>query len=520
MLLVSATLLAGFDAALANCDFRGQTVREGQGVQAFRESFVPIGKPCESQTRTCRLGKLTGGYPQSTCKSVRFVEPADKLPFRRSDVMLTIRLPKHYYNQPWYDLYNKFHANRIVWSYAGKELLQDPRVAGRIPVQCTLEYWVPANHPQRDQMSCLRKDSSGGVLGYAEHPVYKLRIPDTNTKAWRDYALTKAKELLFLGCGSFGQDVPAIMATTRNTRSFIGDGCHSEESETLYKSYKDSRPAASYPEFMKDSVLQYHNWLHTSIRSAAKELDSSFDVYFGGNTSAASPSHLEEDAWFLPTFDFVQGEVFGDFSHNSPSKTVAELTRYLNLKKTGDHPVVLTLRSDSVRTDNVAYLRRATMSTYSVGMVPIVPWTASALTDKPLAYFFGNPADFSDIYKTVRTWPRFFDDFNPSDAVQIITPGKTENASNSLRVSTGDLFAASRSRAGNNSLKAVFIVNWGNAGKSGWIDLKKSDFPREPNSMIQIGNPEPLRVSAQDNRTHYRYHFDSLPEWAILFHAE
>jgi hypothetical protein len=515
-LALASAALVGQSTSRADCNFYGQTVKEGQTVQAFKSAFVPSGKSCEAQTRTCRGGKMAGGYFHPSCSPVRSVKPTDTQPFLRSDVMLTVRLPKHYYLKPWFDVYNEYQANRIVWTYAGNELLQDARVSRKIPVQCALEYWVPMDHPQRNEMSCATTDKTGRSV-FAEHPVFKRRFPDTNTKVWRDYALEKANELVFLGCSSFVQDVPAIMAITRNTRSVIGDGCHSREGEDQFQTFKKKRPDATYPDFMKQSVIEYHDWLHKAIRATAKAYDPNFDVYFSGNTSAASPAHLQEDSWFFPYFDYLQAEVFGDFSHNNPQRTIAELARLLDVKDSRQHPVVLAVRSDTTRSDNVDYLRKTIISAYSFGMVPMIPWTANGLTDDPVNYYFGNPASFSDVFRTVRAWGNLLDGFYPSEQSQIIPPGNTTNASHSLRVSSDDIVATSRDSAAGAVAKGVFVVNWGAAGRSAWIDLKKSDFNTKPGVLMSLGESTPIKVTPEDNGDYYRYSFPSLPEWAILY---
>jgi hypothetical protein len=507
-------------SAHAACVLQGKEIKEGNSVQAFMDAYIPPGGTCVSQTRTCRGGKLTGGYFHPTCQTVPFVKQLGAGHFQRSDVMLSVRLSKHYYNQPWYDVFNQFHANRIVWTYAGEQLLQDPRVVDKIPVQCALEYWVPTGHLQRDQMSCQKKDSSGNLLGYAEHPVYKLRVPDTNTQAWRDFAAAKAKRLVFLGCGSFVQDVPAIMAVTRNTRGFIGDGCHSEESEALFKKFRRDHQDATYPDFMKHSVLEYHGWLHKVIRQAAEDYDPSYKISFAANTSAVTPAHIEEDRWFFPLFDFLQTEIFGDFSRNDVSKTMTELIRYLGAKDSKQSPTVLALRSDTTDPNNVNYLRRTTMSAYALGMVPIIPWTASALTNNPLNYFFADPKDFSDIYATIRTWPELFDNFAPGDVDSIVRPGKTFNSSRSLRTSSGDYLVTSRTHVGGGPSKAISVVNWtGNQGPA-WIDLKKSEHSRKPNRMLRLGDAKPVAIAAEDNGEYFRYNLGAAGEWMILFHSE
>lgn len=51
----------------ASCTFNGQTIQSGSSVTAYREDNVPPGSQCTSETRTCTNGTLSGSYTKSSC---------------------------------------------------------------------------------------------------------------------------------------------------------------------------------------------------------------------------------------------------------------------------------------------------------------------------------------------------------------------------------------------------------------------------------------------------------------------
>ncbi len=53
-------------AAPSACLFNGQTIGHGQSVAAYQNSSVPFGETCVQQTRTCNNGNLSGSYSYST----------------------------------------------------------------------------------------------------------------------------------------------------------------------------------------------------------------------------------------------------------------------------------------------------------------------------------------------------------------------------------------------------------------------------------------------------------------------
>jgi len=51
----------------ASCLFNGQTIADGQTVQAFSSSSVAYGSTCQAETRTCSQGTLSGNNSFATC---------------------------------------------------------------------------------------------------------------------------------------------------------------------------------------------------------------------------------------------------------------------------------------------------------------------------------------------------------------------------------------------------------------------------------------------------------------------
>lgn len=63
-------------AGAANCTFNGQTVASGGSVTAYQSNDVPHDQTCQSETRTCNNGTLSGSYAYPAC-IVSFSPAAD-----------------------------------------------------------------------------------------------------------------------------------------------------------------------------------------------------------------------------------------------------------------------------------------------------------------------------------------------------------------------------------------------------------------------------------------------------------
>lgn len=58
--------------AAASCSINGQTIASGQSIVTYQSSSVPYGETCASQTRVCTNGVLSGSYTSASCS----VQPA------------------------------------------------------------------------------------------------------------------------------------------------------------------------------------------------------------------------------------------------------------------------------------------------------------------------------------------------------------------------------------------------------------------------------------------------------------
>ncbi len=54
-------------APAANCTFNGNTVNHGSGVTAYQTASVPYGQACAGEARSCSNGTLSGSYPEASC---------------------------------------------------------------------------------------------------------------------------------------------------------------------------------------------------------------------------------------------------------------------------------------------------------------------------------------------------------------------------------------------------------------------------------------------------------------------
>lgn len=54
-------------SAVSSCAFNNQTIAHGQSVTAYQNASVDFGQTCQSQTRTCTNGSLSGNYLHASC---------------------------------------------------------------------------------------------------------------------------------------------------------------------------------------------------------------------------------------------------------------------------------------------------------------------------------------------------------------------------------------------------------------------------------------------------------------------
>jgi hypothetical protein len=410
----------------------------------------------------------------------------------------------------WQEPFDAFLSNRILWTYAGPAII--PEASSKsVPVQCSVEFWVPESQPDKEQMICTNpRGGYGGFKSDSAQTAGGLRRPDVNSPAWRAYQLKSVQRLISAGCTSFQQDVPLL-----NVQMLKAGGCHSDGSISGFREYlrrklsaaelaslgvvaidtfdyRNSSSAALknlYEEFQKESTGQYHGWLHKEAQNLAKR-----KVVFSGNVP---PEQLRGDAalWLKPHFDFLLSEL-----RATPAEMPERLREMVRLSEPFGRTSAVTFVSGDVMLN-----QRAIASAYALGLVPVAPWDVYIAPGAPR--FFGNAADFAPLFRMVRDNAALFDDFESRGDWYGEYGPVTPDAPSGYLITI-------RENARKTGHKVVHIVNW-NKGTATRVRLKREAFPVAPTMVITPANPKPTRVLASVAGDDYVYSLGDVA-WAML----
>jgi len=335
---------------------------------------------------------------------------------KRSDTPLSPR----FYRADWYETFSSFHSNRVVWTYAGPALIPEATQRG-IAVQCTVPYWVPQDHPQKERMVCI--DPQGNYAGPPSDALQGAspnRRPDFNSEEWRAYLLAELKTLVDQGCTSFQQDGPA-----GNALLVAYGGCYSDGSVVAFRDYLRPRYSAAelaalgvgavdtfnyrtqnlpalqsvFAQFQKEATAQYHRWLHDAVRAYARSRSPALVLPFSANLTIGQ-LRGGASSWLAPYFDFLISEVHGD---RDSTPDALRLMRAEMGMVPGVGAVTLA------RADGWLH-QRTIASAYALGLAALAPWDVYVSAGAPR--FFGEPADFAPLFALVRSNPLIFDDYD------------------------------------------------------------------------------------------------------------
>jgi hypothetical protein len=517
-------------------------------------------------SRTVRAGLIALGSAALLCAASRSALTQDAAPrldtpaassasgyLKRSDVVFSPR----FYRKDWKRAFDAFHANKIVWTYAGPQYIKETAGTG-ISVQCTFPFWVPATEPDVASMACMGKTGKPLTIELAGGT--KLTYADVNTKAWRKYQLTAAKALYDQGCRHFHQDDPTL-----NAGRLIAGGCNSVESIEARRRAEPSRKGSEAETIAaadRKLMVSYHAWLQQEIRDYAKIKGETGRLTFSGNLTN---HQLPRENWLLSSFDFLQSEIYAP-----AEKMRSELVRFAQITGSRAQPTIVAI----VNTDP-SVLRRAIPTAYALGLLPIAPW--DVYISPKLPRFYGTPQDYAHLYEFVRGNSRILDDYQEpvfargaaavvadgyvtgvdsasfSDKILIHWAGRSANlfvkvgtrvlvggksmntvsdskighiyVSRDQQVPIGapvvfgaDEFLVTVRRGRQKSDRtAVHVVNWG-APRDVYVVLAKEAVPTVPNQHAapdrQVGS-----IKATLTGQYYSYFIRNLTEWSILHSA-
>ncbi len=525
-------------------------------------------------------------YLQERPQAENNVRPAARVVsglLKRSDTPLSPRSQRT--RDIWREPFEQFFSNRILWTYDGPAIIQS--VAGKhIQVQCAVNFWVPESHPQKEKMVCT--NPRGGYAGFSSDAVLgngRLRRPDINSDEWRAFQLQQTERLVDAGCTSFQQDVALL-----NVQLLRNNGCYSDGSVRKFRAYlrenltqeqlaklgikdietfdyrENNFPSLNsyFATFQKESTRRYHQWLHNAINRYARRKYSGLSISFSGNLEH---QHLSNDASLWLDFDFLISEAHGD--RTNMVGLLRDLAKWMK-----------TFRGTSAvtfPTKDVWLNQRSIATAYALGLVAIAPWDVFVAAGAPR--FYGDPADFSPMFKMIRLNPTVFDNYgagadwydtyesaiparayiaqvepvpNSSGTVNIRAQGLylkslhknmtiyvgnrahdivDVSRTDTLRVDAGAPIAAGQPLATNNEpsdvlvtirkdpknplKKAIHIVNWGHH-RTNFLILKRSEFPSPPKFVITPENPVPTPISPRLLGQYYIFPL-GITIWTVLF---
>jgi hypothetical protein len=360
-------LPAGIDVAVGDTvhigapSFSGISMSINQGIGSVSPAALGS-RSVSPQSTTTYTATISGSAGTATCATTVGVSiPKPVIPsirsglLKRSDVVLSPRS----YKSNWFENFQAFSANRILWTYDGIKLIPEA-TPKNIPVQCTVPFWVPIGHPQEEQMVCTT--ASGGYGGKPTDLTgnSSLRRPDINSEAWRAYQLAEVKKLIDAGCTSFQQDDPMLNAYLTEW-----GGCYQPESKAKYTTYlagKTPTPGL-WQAFQQKSTTNHHQWLHAEARAYAKMRNIPGTIIFSANTWG------ERGEWLTSYFDFFLTEAY-----STPTTRVQKL---IDMAEFADS--LGKINSITIPYSDVVLNQRSIASAYALGLVTIAPWDITSL---------------------------------------------------------------------------------------------------------------------------------------------
>ncbi len=423
------------------------------GPKATTSSAVSTGILTTAKTYTYTLvctGPGGSTLPQS--KTVAVTAPAITPmaptiisgPLKRSDAPFSIRGARKL--SEWYANYQEFNSNRVLWTYVGASLIPQATPKG-IPVQCTVPYWVPETHLDKEKMTCTQGDgtykSFDGISGLT------LRRPDINSEEWYAYQLQEVKKLVDAGCTSFQQDTPTLNGATVHA-----GGCYSQGSMDKFRTYLAGAELSNsdiinltktggalrnqFIDFQKKSTRSYLERLFGDIRSYTKSKNPSVNTLFSGNMINYSAMDIVPNQ-----LDFLVSEAYSSSDYTSSgdlnrivaaSSTISTLRRIERVgnilsKNRGYRVTNPIVNAVTFPTGDIWLNQRSIASTYALGLVPIAPFDVFYVpVSGTSARFDGNPIDFSNFFKVARNNQPIFDDYVADHSVLPISPSDLPKA--------------------------------------------------------------------------------------------
>lgn len=289
----------------------------------------------------------------------------------------------------------EFHVTRLEWTYGlDRTFVQKLKAIG-----VTVGGAIEDDPGSRTRLGRVTS-KTGELVTHAWFPKTRL-VGCANAPEFREAWLAEAKAAVDSGVDVMQQDDPQM--ALRTAPPF----CYCTYCERAFATYTAQHGTlASYEQFQKDSILEFHRAMHREIDSyAGRHIPFSHNSTIGMNARAD---------WVSSAFDFVNAEI--DARNTDPRKLLSVIAAADGM------PLVFSFRET-----DVAANRRFFALTYATGTWMMLPWDVYMPNNKPR--YFGRSEEYGDLSGFVRANAAYLDGYELAANAGAAAPPADESPS-------------------------------------------------------------------------------------------
>jgi hypothetical protein len=262
---------------------------------------------------------------------------------------------------------------------------------------------------------------------------------------------------------------------------FIQLGVPEDPNPRWFRNWQRENPVKQvYDNFIVDSVVTFYQKLHAAINDHAGH-----HVPFSCNNTSLqqwTPAHLQ--------FDWAMSELM--FRTANPQHLY---DRFHAGMEHGKVQVISTPKPLGEIEDKNAFRelnRKVIAQAYSLGGLCKAPWDLFLQTTDGRGRYFGDPADYADLYGFIRGMAPYLEGFEEAAAFGSDIPDRHDWEEHPLCVEgSADFYAYLRVRPRDPSSPVVIhVINWGDSDDSADIMIKKSAINWDSdNTIVRVMQP-------------------------------
>jgi hypothetical protein len=377
-----------------------------------------------------------------------------------------------------------FHVTRLEWTYQLDAAFVQKLKAMGLTVGGAIED-DPGSRSRLGRVT----GQDGTFVTHKWFPKDRL-VGCANAPEFRAAWLEEARRSIDAGADLMQQDDPQMALRTDPPL------CYCRYCQEAFAKYRATHgPAASYEDFQKESILEFHRDMHRALDAYAGR-----HIPFSHNGAAGLSAKGD---WVAPAFDFVNVEIEGKNTEPASFLPIVAAAR--------GTPLVFSHRERDVDRN-----RRFLALTYATGAWMMLPWDVYMPGNQPR--YFGAAADYGDLSGFIRASKTYLDGYEAASSS--ISDGPTEDHSLAIESGSGNVFALARARPGMTGAPVIIhIVDYAAEPQPLILKVRAASLGLA-NVGVRLRAPKPYDA-AQHARAQETQDFSSLAsETPMTFAAE